>query len=92
MKTKKILSKLNVPDVWVVIGYDGIYDDYKTVKVHELLKDIPTLSLLHYITQQINKIVYSFGNQNLQRSMLYETCKYLPKEVRKKIRHFIGKP
>ena len=91
MKTKKILSKLNVPDVFVVIGYDGIYDDYKTVKVHELLKDIPTLSLLHYITQQINKIVYSFGNQDLQRSILYETCEYLPKEVRKKIRHFIGK-
>lgn len=90
MKTKKILSKLNMPDIWVVIGYDGIYDDYKTVKVHELLKDIPTLSLLHYITQQINKIVYSVGDQNLQRSMLYETSKYLPKEVRNRIRHFIG--
>lgn len=90
MKTKKILSKLNMPDIWVVIGYDGIYDDYKTVKVHELLKDIPTLSLLHYITQQINKIVYSVGDQNLQRSMLYETSKYLPKEVRNRIRRFMG--
>lgn len=88
MKTK---MKSSIPDILVVLGYDGIYSDYKSVNAHDLLKNIPTLSVLHYITQKTNQITYSFGNQSLQREMVHEMNKYLPKTVRKKVQEFIWK-
>ena len=39
--------KSSIPDILVVLGYDGIYSDYKSVNAHDLLKNIPTLSVLH---------------------------------------------
>lgn len=88
MKTK---MKSSIPDILVVLGYDGIYSDYKSVNAHDLLKNIPTLSVLHYITQKTNQITYSFGNQSLQRELVHEMNKYLPKTVRKKVQEFIWK-
>lgn len=78
-----------VPNIMVVVGYNDIYGDYTKVNVPDLLKGIPTLSLLHYITEQTSKVIYSFGNQNLQRTLLHEMSRYLPKEIRKKVQDFM---
>ena len=91
MSKVKSRIKSSIPEIFVVLGYDGIYSDYKSVKAHDLLKNIPTLSVLHYITQKTNQITYSFGNQSLQREMVYEMKQYLPKTVRKNVQEFIGK-
>ena len=47
-----------VPNIMVVVGYNDIYGDYTKVNVPDLLKGIPTLSLLHYITEQTSKVIY----------------------------------
>ena len=75
----------------IVIGYNDIYNDYKSVNVHELLRGIPTLSLLHYITKQISKTTYSLGDPDLQRRILDETKSYLPKGVKRKVENFMFK-
>ena len=85
----KAKIKSSIPDVLVVLSYDGIYSDYKSVNAHNLLKNIPTLSVLHYVTQKTNQIIYSFGNQSLQRTMVHEVNQYLPKTVKKKVQEFI---
>lgn len=93
MTMSKVKSKIksSIPEIFVVLGYDGIYSDYKSVKAHDLLKNIPTLSVLYYITQKTNQITYSSGNQSLQRGMVHEMNQYLPKTVRKQVQEFIWK-
>ena len=81
--------KQELPDVFVAIGYESIYNDYKEINIHSLLSDIPTVSLLDYIIEQNNRVIYSFGASNKQREMLHETCRYLSKDTRKKVRAFM---
>ena len=83
--------KSSISNTSIVIVYNSIYNDYKSVNVHELLRGIPTLSLLHYITQQISKTTYSLGDPYLQRCILHETKRYLPKGVRKRVLDFMQK-
>lgn len=82
-------SEQKLPDVFVAIGYKSIYNDYNEIDIHTLLVNIPTLSLLDFIIEQNNRVIYSFGASDKQRQMLHETCRYLNKDTRDKVHAFM---
>lgn len=84
-------SKQNIPDIFVTIGYKDIYDDYDNVDIHSLLADIPTVSLLNFVIERNNRVIYSPGSGDKQRQMLHETCKYLDRDTKKKVRKFMDR-
>lgn len=83
-------SKQKLPDIFVAIGYKYIYDNYDEVNVHSLLFNIPTVSLLDFMIEQNNRVIYSFGANDKQRKMLHETSRYLSKDTRHKVRRFMS--
>lgn len=87
----KSSSKQNNPDIFVTIGYKDIYDDYDNVDIHSLLAGIPTVSLLNFVIERNNRVIYSPGSGDKQRQMLDETCKYLDRDTRKKVRKFMDR-
>lgn len=87
----KSSSKQNIPDIFVTIGYKDIYDDYDNVDIHSLLADIPTVSLLNFVIELNNRVIYSPGSGDKQRQMLHETCEYLDSDTEKKVRKFMDR-
>lgn len=87
----KSSSKQNNPDIFVTIGYKNIYDDYDNVDIHSLLADIPTVSLLNFVIERNNRVIYSPGSGDKQCQMLHETCKYLDRDTKKKVRKFMDR-
>lgn len=87
----KSSPKQNIPDIFVTIGYKDIYDDYDNVDIHSLLADIPTVSLLNFVIERNNRVIYSPGSGDKQCQMLHETCRYLDRDTKKKVRKFMDR-
>ena len=76
------------PPIIVCVGYRDICDDYETVKIKEILKDIPTAAIINFIAENINSILYSFSDTKTQRQLIRDFCPYVATEVKKKNMEF----
>lgn len=77
-----------LPPVIVSIGYRDLYDDYETVKIKEVLRDIPTAVIINFIAESINNILYSFSDTKTQRQLIRDFCSYVTKETKERIWRF----
>ena len=75
----------------VAIGYESIFNDYKTVNPVDLISDIPTinsLEIIGYFTAQMHTQERSFEKQ---LEFLNIWCSRLPREIIPKIEDFISR-
>lgn len=77
-----------LPQVIVSIGYRDLYDDYETVKIKEVLQDIPTAVIINFIAENINSILYSFSDTKTQRQLIRDFCSYVTMETKERIWRF----
>ena len=78
-----------IPDCHIVLAYDDIYDDYSTIDPKILIEGIPTIPLLRYVVRCQNEIMYAVSDLTTQRRMLVEISRYLPKDLKNKVRLFL---
>lgn len=88
MKESKNKYREFLPPVIVSIGYRDLYDDYETVKIKEVLQDIPTAVIINFIAENINRILYSFSDTKTQRQLIRDFCSYVTKETKERIWRF----
>lgn len=88
-KIQKITNP--IPDVFVCIGYNNIYDDYDTVDINKVIEGIPTLAILNYIVEQHDRVLYAFSDSATQKELIRDFVKYVPTSVKKKIWRFTNK-
>jgi hypothetical protein len=90
MKKSKSQKLQDLPDVHVAITYSTVYDDYLTVDPASIIKDIPTIAMLHFVIQLQNKVLYALSDTITQRQMVHTLAGALTnKEERKKVWCFI---
>ena len=74
----------------VAIGYESIFDDYKTVNPVDLISDIPTvnsLEIIGHFTAQMHTLERNFEKQI---EFLNMWCGRLPRDIIPKIEEFIS--
>lgn len=79
-----------LPQVIVSIGYCDLYYDYDAVDVHTILKDVPTVAVIRFVAENINKVVYAFSDTQTQRQLIRDFCPYVERETKKRIWRFTG--
>ena len=90
MKKPKSQKLQNLPAVHVAITYSTVYDDYLSVDPTSIIKDIPTLAMLHFIIQLQNKVLYALSDTKTQRQMVLTLAGALTnKEERKNVWRFL---
>lgn len=90
MKKSKSQKLQNLPDVHVAITYSTVYDDYLSVDPTSIIKDIPTLAMLHFVIQLQNKVLYALSDTKTQRQMVLTLAGALTnKEERKNVWRFL---
>lgn len=85
---KKYYTNAVMPDTFVCIGYKSIYDDYDTVVIADVIKDIPTLAILDFIVEQQNRVLYAFSDSKTQKQQIRDFCKYVSEETKERIWKF----
>lgn len=76
------------PPIIVCVGYRDICDDYETVKIKEVIQNIPTAVIINFIAKNINNILYSFSDTKTQRQLIRDFCPYVKTEIKKRIWSF----
>ena len=79
---KKYHTNTVIPDTLVCIGYKSIYDDYDTVVIKDVIKDIPTQVILDFIVEQQNRVLYAFSDSATQKQQIRDFCKYVSTEIK----------
>lgn len=77
-----------LPQVIVSIGYRDLYDDYETIVVRDIIKDIPSVVIINFIAENVNKVLYSFSDTKTQRQLIRDFCQYATLETKKRIWRF----
>lgn len=85
---KKYHTNTVIPDTLVCIGYKSIYDDYDTVVIKDVIKDIPTQVILDFIVEQQNRVLYAFSDSATQKQQIRDFCKYVSTETKERIWKF----
>lgn len=88
MSIKK--SERFLPQTYIALTYDCLYDDYATVDVHKLLKGIPSMCILNFIVKNFYKVEYALTDNTAQRRMIRDICNYVKGEPRKRIWKFLN--
>lgn len=88
---KKINSDKFMPNSYITLTYDCLYDDYDTVDVHRLLDGIPSICVLNFIMKKFYKIGYALTNNVEQRRIIRDMCNHVKGEPRKLIWKFLNK-
>ena len=89
MKNTKRNSVSPIPDVFVCLGYKDIYDDYDTVDIDKVIEGIPTMSILNYLVEQHDRVLYALSDVTTQKSQILDFLKYVPTNVKLRIRRFV---
>lgn len=89
MKPKMNISP--IPDAYICLSYDIIYDDYTTVNPVDFIKEIPTLPMLHFVVGLQNKVLYAFSDISTQKQMIYGMCGFLKMEEKQRVWQFLKK-
>ena len=89
MKNTKRNSVSPIPDVFVCLGYKDIYDDYDTVDIDKVIEGIPTMSILNYLVEQHDRVLYALSDVTTQKSQILDFIKYVPTNVKLRIRRFV---
>ena len=83
-------TNYSLPSVVVALSYDVVYDDYDTIDVSSLIKGIPTVCILNFATALEGKTHYQFNYQPSQRNLIFNMCKYLDSNARRRVRKFMS--
>ena len=88
MKKNKNKYREFLPPVIVSIGYRDLYDDYDTIEIKDILKDIPSVVVINFIAENLNNVLYSFSDTKTQRQLIRDFCSYVTPETKKRIWRF----
>ena len=83
------MNTIENPQVFVCVGYEQIYDDFKEVNPNDFLKNVPTVRALEFIVERQNKVIYSFSNLEEQKNFFYEMRCYIKTEEKCRIDSFL---
>ena len=83
------MNAIENPQVFVCVGYEQIYDDFKEVNPNDFLKNVPTVRALEFIVERQNKVIYSFSNLEEQKNFFYEMRCYIKKEEQCRVDSFL---
>ena len=85
------MSEQRVPQVFVAIGYDDVYDDFTSIKATDLLEGIPTVTVLKYVTKEYARVFYAQSDKSIQRKQVYDFCINIPAERKRRVWDFLKK-
>lgn len=74
----------------IAISYNDLWDDYESFSPVDSLKDVPTVSALHFVVERQNKVLYAYSDQTTQQALFYEMCYYLDEDAKKRAASFIA--
>lgn len=66
-----------LPQTYIALTYDCLYDDYATVDVHKLLAGIPSICILNFIVKNFYKVEYALTDNAAQRKMIRDMCNHI---------------
>ena len=89
MMKQKNTTVIRKPSFFIAIGYEEIYDDFKTVNPLDLLDGIPTVAVLKFVAEKYSTVFYAQSDIVRQRQYIRDFCPLLPKETRQKVWRFI---
>ena len=98
MKNKKISYAM--PDVYAAASWDALYSDIhgndiaevlKKVDVTDIIKDIPTVVILHHVAMWMNFLVYAPISNTNRQTIWNELRRGLPKEKVDRMLRFMQK-
>ena len=98
MKNKKISYAM--PDVYAAASWDALYYDIhgndiaevlKKVDVTDIIKDIPTVVILHHVAMWMNFLVYAPISNTNRQTIWNELRRGLPKEKVDRMLRFMQK-
>lgn len=89
MAKKRTISPF-LPNIYVSLTYNCLYDDYDKVNVHEILNGIPSICILKFIVKNFYKVEYALTDICEQRKMIREMCNHIKGEPRKRIWKFLN--
>lgn len=75
----------------VSITYNDIFDDYDSVKIEDLIKDIPTTNSIELISFFLAQIHLAHPDEQLQVELIQFCSQRFPPEIKKKIENFTEK-
>ena len=88
-QSTQIIQK--IPEVFVAIGYDEVYDDFESMKPMALLDGIPTVSVLEFVAKEYARVFYAQSDKTTQRHQIYDFCPFIPANKRKRVWNFVNR-